>query len=54
MHDIIGVHECGQSSHGQVNTELQKCGAYEIVQLSKQRVVMKDNPAYGQIGHRFI
>ena len=30
----------------EVNVEMQKCGAYEVVQLSRQRVVMKDNPAY--------
>ena len=28
--------------------ELQKCGAYEVVQLSRQKVVMNDNPAYGE------
>ena len=30
--------------------EMQKCGAYEVVQLSRQRVIMNDNPAYGEIG----
>ena len=29
-----------------VNVEMQRCGAYEVVQLSRQRVAMKDNPAY--------
>ena len=33
-----------------VNLELQNCGAYEVVQLSKQRVTMNDNPAYGEVG----
>ena len=33
-----------------INIELQKCGAYEVVKLSKQRVTMNDNPAYGEIG----
>ena len=30
----------------EVNVEMQRCGAYEVVQLSQQRVAMKDNPAY--------
>ena len=30
----------------EVNVEMQRCDAYEVVQLSQQRVVMKDNPAY--------
>ena len=33
-----------------VDIELQKCGAYEVVKLSRQRVTMNDNPAYGEIG----
>ena len=33
-----------------INIEMQKCGAYEIVQLSKQRVVMKQNLSYAEIG----
>ena len=33
-----------------MNMEMQKCGAYEVVQLSRQRVIMNDNPAYGEIG----
>ena len=35
--------------HG-VNIELQKCGAYEVVKLSRQRVATNDNPAYGIVG----
>ena len=27
-----------------------KCGADGVVQLSRQRVIMNDNPAYGEIG----
>ena len=30
--------------------KLEKCGAYEVVQLSRQRVTMNENPAYGEIG----
>ena len=30
--------------------ELERCGAYEIVRLSKQKVVMNENPAYGEVG----
>ncbi len=29
-----------------VDVEMQRCGAYEVVRLSRQRVTMKDNPAY--------
>ena len=32
-----------------VNIELQNCGAYEVVKLSRQRVAMNDNPAYGEV-----
>jgi hypothetical protein len=34
---------------GNVNIELVKCGAYEVVKFSKQKVTMTDNPAYGEI-----
>ena len=30
--------------------EMKKCGAYEVIQLSKQRTLMKENPAYGEVG----
>jgi hypothetical protein len=33
-----------------VDMELVKCGAYEEVKLSRQRVAMNDNPTYGEIG----
>lgn len=33
-------------AESEVNVEMQRCGAYEVVQLSRQRVTMKDNPAY--------
>ena len=35
-----------------VNVEMQRCGAYEVVQLSRQRVAMKDNPAYVDVNLR--
>ena len=38
------------SNNSHANIKLVKCGAYEVVQLSKQRVTMKDNPAYGEVG----
>ena len=28
---------------------MQRCGAYEVVQLSRQRVTMKDNPTYADV-----
>ena len=30
--------------------EMQKCGAYEVIHFSQQRVTMKENPAYGELG----
>ena len=33
-----------------VNMDMQKCGAYDVVQLSRQRVIVNDNIAYGEIG----
>ena len=36
--------EHGNSPESEVNVEMQKCGAYEVVLLSRQRVTMKDNP----------
>ena len=33
-----------------VNIELLKCGAYELIKLSRQRVAINDNPAYGVVG----
>ena len=36
----------------EVNVEMQRCDAYEVVQLSRQRVVMKDNPAYVDVNLR--
>ena len=42
--------EIGVSGHeiteSEMNVEMQRCGAYEVVRLSRQRVTMKDNPAY--------
>ena len=30
----------------EVDVEMKRCDAYEVVRLSRQRVTMKDNPAY--------
>ena len=30
----------------EVDVEMKSCSAYEVVRLSRQRVTMKDNPAY--------
>ena len=35
-----------------VDIDLMKCGAYEVIKLSRQRVTMNENPAYGEIGVR--
>ena len=34
-----------------VDVDLVKCSAYEVVKLSRQGVTMNDNPAYGDILH---
>ena len=35
-----------------IDVDLVKCRAYEVVKLSRQRVTMNENPAYGEIGVR--
>jgi hypothetical protein len=40
----------GSSPETEVELELHKCSAYEIVKLSRQRVEMENNPAYGEVG----
>ena len=35
-----------------VDIDLVKCGAYEVVKLSRQGITMNENPAYGEIGVR--
>ena len=40
----------GNSVPTDADIDLQRCGAYEVVKFSKQKVVMNDNPAYGEIG----
>ena len=34
----------------EINVAMQRCEAYDIIQLSKQRVKTNQNPAYGEIG----
>ena len=41
----------GSTTEIEADLELHKCSAYEIVKLSRQRVEMETNPAYGEIGH---
>ena len=38
------------STEIEVELELHKCSAYEVVKLSRQRVKMETNPAYGEVG----
>ena len=33
-----------------VDIDLVKCRAYEVVKLSRQGITMNENPAYGEIG----
>ena len=36
------------------NVEMKRCGAYEVVRLSRQRVTMKANPAYVDVNIRTL
>ena len=47
---IVGNHDNNLSGDSTRDIELERCGAYEIVRLSKQKVVMNENPAYGEVG----
>ena len=49
-HLFIGNYDNSSPSDSTRDIELERCGAYEIVRLSKQKVVMKENPAYGEVG----
>ena len=49
IHTHPGKQQRGDSSV-KVNAGMVKCEAYEVVQLSKQRVTMNNNPAYGELG----
>ena len=40
----------GSSTETEIELELHSCSAYEIVKLSRQRVEMETNPAYGEVG----
>ena len=48
---VIIIADCDSEDGGNARrVEMQKCEAYEIIKLSKQKVVMESNPAYGEIG----
>ena len=47
------AYSLGNQDEDSVDVEMQKCGAYEVIRLSKQRVVMNENPAYGEVGARY-
>ena len=49
-HFFIGNHDNSSPRDSTRDIELERCGAYEIVRLSKQKVVMNENPAYGEVG----
>ncbi len=53
---VITTDEGASSSPGEsgVDVEMQRCGAYEVVRLSRQRVTMKDNPAYINVNIRTL
>ena len=50
QHTYSAVNALGSSTEIEADLELQKCSAYEIVNLSRQRVEMETNPAYGEVG----
>ena len=48
---ICTADQQGRNAHDEVDvTEMQKCGAYEVIKLSQGRVTMKGNPAYSEVG----
>ena len=49
-HLFIGNHDNSSPRDSARDVELERCGAYKIVRLSKQKVVMNENPAYGEVG----
>ena len=53
-HVIQGDGQSPEPDENEVDVEMQKCGAYEIVRLSRQRVTMKDNPAYVDVNIRTL
>ena len=48
-HIIQGDRQSPGPYESEVDVEMQRCGAYQVVQLSRHRVTMKDNPAYVDI-----
>ena len=50
----IGDHDNNTPRDSTRDIELERCGAYEIVRLSKQKVVMNENPAYGEVGRSHL
>ena len=51
---VILIPDDKSPAESEVNVEMQRCGAYEVVQLSLQRVTMKDNPAYVDVSVRTL
>ena len=41
---------CNEAIANDILIEMKECRAYEVVQLSKQKPSMEENPAYGEIG----
>ena len=50
LFSILGDHDNNTPRESTRDIELETCGAYEIVRLSKPKVVMNENPAYGEVG----
>ena len=55
-HVSISPDEGGRPSLGEseVDVEMKRCAAYQVVQLSRRRVTMKDNPAYVDVNIRTL
>ena len=53
-HVIQGDRQSPGPDENEVDVDMHKCGAYEVVRLSRQRVTMKDNPAYVDVNIRTL
>ena len=47
---IVGNHDSNLSGDSTRDIELERCGAYEIVRLSKQKFVMNEIHVYDEVG----
>ena len=51
MHEYVDIGKSRrENTQSELYVDMQRCGAYVVIRLSKQRVIMEENPAYGEIG----